>query len=98
VPVEEAVSLPLDPAPDVVVVDPPRTGLSPAALRGLGALRAPRLVYVSCDPPTLARDAALLIAAGYQLDTLEAFDLFPNTPHVEVVASFKLFAQRRSAP
>jgi 23S rRNA (uracil1939-C5)-methyltransferase len=46
------------------------------------------LVYVSCDPPTLARDAALLYAGGYALEHIEAFDLFPNTPHVEIVAVF----------
>jgi 23S rRNA (uracil1939-C5)-methyltransferase len=87
-PVEAAVDLPLDPAPDLVVVDPPRTGLSPDALRGVLAWSAPRVVYVSCDPPTLARDAARFIQAGYALQSVEAFDLFPNTPHVEVVATF----------
>jgi 23S rRNA (uracil1939-C5)-methyltransferase len=86
-PVETAVDLPLDPAPDVVVLDPPRTGLSPDALRGVLAWAAPRVVYVSCDPPTLARDAAKFIQAGYGLLSVEAFDLFPNTPHVEVVAT-----------
>jgi tRNA/tmRNA/rRNA uracil-C5-methylase (TrmA/RlmC/RlmD family) len=88
VPVEEAVRLPFDPPPDVIVVDPPRTGLSPVALKGVIATKSPRIVYVSCDPPTLARDAGHLVAAGYSLDTLEAFDLFPNTPHVECVAAF----------
>ena len=73
---------------DVVIVDPPRTGVSPVALRGITAWRSPRLVYVSCDPPTLARDAGTLIAAGYRLTAIEAFDLFPNTPHVEVIAVF----------
>jgi 23S rRNA (uracil1939-C5)-methyltransferase len=88
--VESAVALPLDPPPDVVVVDPPRAGLAPEALHGVIAWRAPRLVYVSCDPATLARDAARLAAAGYALDTIEAFDLFPNTAHVETIASFVL--------
>jgi 23S rRNA (uracil1939-C5)-methyltransferase len=85
-PVEEAMGLSFDPRPDVIVLDPPRAGLSPAALRGVSSLRSPRLVYVSCDPPTLARDTAHFIAAGYRLERLDAFDLFPNTPHVEVVA------------
>jgi 23S rRNA (uracil1939-C5)-methyltransferase len=49
-------------------------------------LLPPRLVYVSCDPPTLARDARRLLDAGYTLDSLRAFDLFPETPHVEVLA------------
>jgi 23S rRNA (uracil1939-C5)-methyltransferase len=46
-------------------------------------------VYVSCDVATFARDARALVAAGYQLERLDAFDLFPNTPHVETVAAFK---------
>ena len=75
--------------PDVVVLDPPRTGVSPEALRGLLSWRVPRLVYVSCDPPTLARDAARIGAAGYVLESIEAFDFFPNTPHVEVLAVFQ---------
>jgi len=86
--VEDVVLDPPDEAPDAVVVDPPRTGASAAAIEGIAAWRAPRVVYVSCDPPTLARDAARLIARGYRLDALEAFDMFPNTPHVEAVAVF----------
>ncbi len=74
---------------DAVVVDPPRTGLSPEALTGIAALASPVLIYVSCDPPTLARDAGRLLASGYTLGPLRAFDLFPNTPHVEVVAPFR---------
>lgn len=73
---------------DTVVIDPPRTGASPEVVAGLVALQAPRLVYVSCDPATLARDAALLVAGGYRLTSVEAFDLFPNTAHVETVAVF----------
>ena len=74
--------------PAAVIVDPPRTGMSREALTMLAALRASRIVYVSCDPPTLARDARKLLDAGYALSSLEAFDLFPNTPHVECVAVF----------
>lgn len=73
-------------AVDLVVLDPPRTGLSPDALRGLAALRPPQIVYVSCDVATLARDVRQLVQlGGYQPDRIEAFDLFPNTPHVETV-------------
>jgi tRNA/tmRNA/rRNA uracil-C5-methylase (TrmA/RlmC/RlmD family) len=72
--------------PDTLVVDPPRTGLSPEARSGILALRAPRIVYVSCDPATLARDVRTLVDTGYCLDHLEAFDLFPNTAHVETLA------------
>lgn len=77
------------PAPGVVVADPPRTGMSPEAAQGLVALAPPQIVYVSCDVATFARDARLLAAAGYRLEQLDAFDLFPNTPHVEMVASFR---------
>ena len=73
---------------DVAVVDPPRTGMSPAARAALVEHQPRRIVYVSCDPPTLARDSAKLIESGYRLEGLDAFDLFPNTPHVEVVAVF----------
>lgn len=77
------------PRPDVVVVDPPRTGLSKEAIQGVIALGAPRLVYVSCDVATGARDTRVLVDAGYRLASLRAFDLFPNTPHVETVARFE---------
>ena len=72
----------------VVVVDPPRAGLSRQALAGVLALRTGRVVYVSCDPATLARDAALLVEGGYEVSEVDAFDLFPNTAHIETVAVF----------
>ena len=71
-----------------VVVDPPRTGMSADALGALVTLSPDRMVYVSCDPPTLARDARRLLDAGYGLASLRAFDFFPNTPHVESLALF----------
>ena len=74
--------------PGSVIVDPPRTGLSTLALTGAIALRSPRLVYVSCDVATLARDARRLIEAGYRIVSVRAFDLFPNTAHVETVIAF----------
>lgn len=86
--VEDAMRHPAGDRPGVVVLDPPRTGVSPEAMRGLTAWRVPRIVYVSCDPPTLARDAAKLAESGYRLSSLTAFDMFPNTPHVEAVATF----------
>jgi 23S rRNA (uracil1939-C5)-methyltransferase len=73
---------------DAVVVDPPRTGLSSEALDGVLGTGAARLVYVSCDPATLARDTAKVLASGYALDSLRLFDLFPNTAHVESLAVF----------
>jgi 23S rRNA (uracil1939-C5)-methyltransferase len=87
-PVEIVAAERVDPVPDVVVLDPPRAGVSPDALAGLLRWNAPRIVYVSCDPPTLARDARRIVAAGYSLGAVSAFDLFPNTPHVETVACF----------
>jgi 23S rRNA (uracil1939-C5)-methyltransferase len=84
--VETALSTPPPSGLSAVIVDPPRTGMSPEAVRGLIGWQSPRIVYVSCDPPTLARDTRLLLEAGYRVSSVEAFDLFPNTPHVETVA------------
>ena len=71
--------------PDVIVVDPPRKGVSADVIEAIGAMAPQRVVYVSCDPATLARDLKLLTAAGYTLQTVEAFDLFPRCAHVETV-------------
>lgn len=71
---------------DVVVLDPPRTGLDRASFDALTALDAVRLVYVSCDPATLARDLGRLAARGFRLEGVRGFDGFPQTPHVEAVA------------
>jgi 23S rRNA (uracil1939-C5)-methyltransferase len=73
--------------PDVVVVDPPRAGLAGKALGRVGEAGAPRLVYVSCNPTTLAGDAKRLAADfGYLLERARPVDMFPHTPHVETVA------------
>ena len=71
--------------PDVIVVDPPRKGVSADVIEAIFAMAPQRVVYVSCDPATLARDLKLLTAAGYTLRTAEAFDLFPRCAHVETV-------------
>ena len=71
--------------PDVIVVDPPRKGVSADVIEAIGAMAPQRVVYVSCDPATLARDLKLLTAAGYTPQTAEAFDLFPRCAHVETV-------------
>jgi 23S rRNA (uracil1939-C5)-methyltransferase len=71
-----------------LIVDPPRIGLSREALDGICRLGASRIVYVSCDIATLARDARRIVDSGYSLVQLDAFDLFPNTPHVETVTVF----------
>jgi 23S rRNA (uracil1939-C5)-methyltransferase len=71
-----------------VILDPPRTGISKDALRSLVRAQPAHLVYVSCDIATLARDARALLDGGYALDGVTGIDLFPNTAHVETVASF----------
>jgi len=73
---------------DTVIVDPPRTGMSPDAVAAVLKVKARRLIYVSCDVATLARDARKIVDGGYRLEEIDAFDMFPNTPHVETVAVF----------
>jgi tRNA/tmRNA/rRNA uracil-C5-methylase (TrmA/RlmC/RlmD family) len=77
--------------PDAIhtfIVDPPRTGISREAMAGVIHARPGRLIYVSCDIATLARDTRTLVDAGYSLDSLTGMDLFPNTAHVESIATF----------
>ncbi len=75
--------------PETLIVDPPRIGLSRDAIDALPGLSARRIIYVSCDPPTMARDARRLLDTGYGLTSLAGFDLFPRTPHVEAVGVFE---------
>lgn len=74
--------------PDTLIVDPPRTGMTKEAIERAIALRPARLVYVSCDVATLARDARTIVHHGYRLGRIRAFDLFPNTAHVETLVVF----------
>jgi tRNA/tmRNA/rRNA uracil-C5-methylase (TrmA/RlmC/RlmD family) len=71
-----------------VVLDPPRSGAKADVIHALAALGVRQIVYVACDPVALSRDAALLVAAGYDMTFLEAWDLFPHTHHMETVATF----------
>jgi len=73
---------------DCVVVDPPRTGLSGPVREWLGRARPRMIVYLSCDPVTLARDAGELTRAGFALESIKAFDFYPQTGHVECHARF----------
>jgi 23S rRNA (uracil1939-C5)-methyltransferase len=72
--------------PDVVVVDPPRAGLSQKIVRRILEAEARRIVYVSCNPTTLAPNARQMVDAGYELKTVRPVDMFPQTPHIECVA------------
>jgi 23S rRNA (uracil1939-C5)-methyltransferase len=71
---------------EVVVADPPRAGFHPKALHALATLGARRIVYVSCNPTTLARDLGELVRGGYRLEWVQPVDMFPHTPHIEAVA------------
>jgi 23S rRNA (uracil1939-C5)-methyltransferase len=75
--------------PDVVVIDPPRAGLSQKIVRRVLECEAKRIVYVSCNPTTLAPNAAQLGEAGYRLSRVKPVDMFPQTPHIECVALFE---------
>ncbi len=77
------------PSPDVVVLDPPRAGLTPKAVRRVLELEPQRIVYVSCNPTTLAGNAELLAEGGYRLERVRPVDMFPHTAHVECVARFE---------
>ncbi len=82
--------------PDLVVMDPPRAGVGAETLKLLLALRPKRLHYVSCSPPTLARDLGFLLQRGYQLDSLELFDCFPQTYHIESLARLSRIGRERA--
>jgi 23S rRNA (uracil1939-C5)-methyltransferase len=73
----------------VVVADPPRAGFHPKALSALAALAPERIVYVSCNPSTLARDVGDLVRQGYRLEWVQPVDMFPQTPHIEAVARLR---------
>jgi len=75
--------------PDLIVVDPPRTGLGAETTALLAAVAAPAMVYVSCDPATLARDLRALTGAGYAMESVTLADLFPQTFHLETVVQLR---------
>ncbi|MFB3119215.1 MAG: 23S rRNA (uracil(1939)-C(5))-methyltransferase RlmD, partial [Stenotrophomonas maltophilia] len=76
--------------PDAVVLDPPRAGCQPQALRSLVEIAPEKVAYVSCDPESLARDLKILVEGGYHLDQVQPLDMFPQTHHVECVAALSL--------
>lgn len=79
----------LEKAPDFMLLDPPRAGIGKRMVHRIAELRPERVAIVSCDPSTLARDLAPLLASGYQLDSLTLVDLFPQTYHMETVARLR---------
>jgi 23S rRNA (uracil1939-C5)-methyltransferase len=74
----------------VVFLDPPRKGSDPATLEALIEAKVPQVWYLSCNPATLARDLAQLIAGGYRLQRVQPFDMFPQTGHIEALAMLEL--------
>ena len=78
----------------VVVVDPPRKGCSVEFLDQLNEYRPARVVYMSCDPATQARDAKFLLSFGYRISSIQPFDLFPQTRHIECLAVFERMVER----
>jgi 23S rRNA (uracil1939-C5)-methyltransferase len=79
----------LEVKPDIVLVDPPRAGLDKAVVDGILKMNPGFIGYVSCDPSTLARDAARLINGGYKLMEVTPFDMFPQTYHIESISLFE---------
>ena len=76
--------------PDIILVDPPRSGISPKAMDALLKMKAPILVYISCDPATLSRDAKRLTSGGYKLNQITPVDMFPQTYHIESVSFWSI--------
>jgi 23S rRNA (uracil1939-C5)-methyltransferase len=76
--------------PDVIIADPPRSGLGKVAAEQLARIQSPEIRLVSCDPSTLVRDLGVLLAAGYHVDGMTLIDLFPQTFHIETVTTLRL--------
>jgi len=72
-------------APNVLVLDPPRPGLTPKAMKNVLALDVPKIIYVSCNPEALAKDVKRFVGHGYKIQTIAPFDFFPHTPHLETL-------------
>ena len=77
------------PKPNIVIIDPPRAGMHPDMVKYLPKLNAEKIVYVSCNPTTQARDIVQLAQYGWKLKSMTLVDMFPHTPHIETVALLK---------
>lgn len=76
--------------PDTIVLDPPRAGCHPDILKLIGHHKINKIIYVSCNPSTLARDIVILKSFGYKLEKIRPIDMFPQTSHIEVIGSIVL--------
>ena len=76
---------------DLVIIDPPRPGVQPKVLRRLSEIRPPRIIYVSCNIKTLVEDLAEIVTYGYEIERLQPVDMFPQTPHCEIICELKKF-------
>jgi 23S rRNA (uracil1939-C5)-methyltransferase len=76
--------------PDVLIIDPPRSGMHPKAVQHVAEMKTPRVVYVSCNPATLARDLRVLADSGYAIEKVQPVDMFPHTYHIESVTALRL--------
>ena len=76
--------------PDIIILDPPRSGVHPKAMEYVIKFNAPEIIYVSCNPKTLVNDLEALIEAGYKVVKTRVKDMFPNTPHAETVVKLAL--------
>ena len=80
----------IDEKPDYIVLDPPRDGIHPRALRKIIEYQVKRIVYISCKPTSLARDLEVLLDSGYRVERVVAVDQFPGTGHVETIVRLSL--------
>jgi 23S rRNA (uracil1939-C5)-methyltransferase len=74
---------------DLLLIDPPRTGLPKTTVEAIAGLNSSNFVYVSCDPATLARDLRILLSCNYEIVSLDLLDLFPQTHHLETIARLR---------
>ena len=73
--------------PDISIVDPPRAGLHPEALKNIINLKQRKIIYISCNPSTQARDLRVLVENNYRIEKIQPIDMFPHTPHIESVVT-----------